>query len=409
MKRWILGVCGSISAYKSPLIVRELLARGCQVRVLMTESARQFVSPLVLQNLSQFAVPFQMFDPSQQSHGSWHIEWAHWAQGMLVAPASANCLARLSQGVAEDPVSLVGLSLPSTTPLLLAPATDSTMWANPAVQRNVRQLLQDGRLIHPPDSGPLASGHVGPGRLPEPSALVGWALSRSGPLSDQTVLITAGPTRERIDQVRYLSNFSSGKQGYALAQQAQELGAKVILVSGPVELPAPPGVELVRVESAQEMLEAVQARFACCQLAIFCAAVADFRPADCHAGKLKKEDCGPQLSLNLVRNPDILAWAGQHKGPQQTVVGFALEAQDAARHAEDKLRRKNCDWLVLNEVFQQEAGLGAEANRVSLLSRTGQWHHFETQSKRDCARSILETIMGQSESRQELPEKDFQN
>lgn len=365
----LLGVCGSISAYKSPWIVRELQRQGAEVRVVMTPSAARFVTPLALQNVSQSPVIQDAFDPLYQSQGSWHIHWAHWADRVLVAPCSANTMARLASGQADTALTLVLLSLPRSTPLLLAPAMDPDLWNHPATQRNLTQLQADGVRVMPPEEGEMASGLTGIGRLAEPLTIARWATGSQGTsLQGRRVLITAGPTREAIDAVRFLSNHSTGKMGYALAAEASARGAEVVLISGPVALTPPPGVHLVKVESAQEMLAACQAHFDGCDFVIKAAAVADFSPAQVSSGKVKKEHIGTEWSLSLQRTPDILAWLGQHKRPGQVLVGFALETDQPEENARRKLQSKHCDLVVLNRANQADSGFGGDNNTITLIS-----------------------------------------
>ncbi len=397
--RVVLCLSGSISAYKAPLIVRQLIKAGADVRVVATASALEFVSPLALQNLSGRPVISDLFGPSTQRDGSWHIEMAHWCEHLLWAPCSAASLARLANGLCDDAPSLVAISLPQGSSITLAPAMDSTMWQNPATQRNVRQLMDDGVRIIEPEVGPLASGLFGPGRLPEPEELV----SQIGLTCDPStrfrpgakVLITAGPTQERLDEVRYLSNRSSGKMGYALAEQARKLGARVILVSGPVALDCPIGVERIWVESADEMLAAVQAHFTESELCICSAAVADYRPRNMVVGKLKKEEMGVNPVIELELNSDILAWCGKNKRAGQTVVGFALEAKDHLTNGWSKLERKGCDMVVLNQVQQGGGGMGAEQNQVTILSSSGGQLPLPSLPKQQCALEILKATLTQ--------------
>jgi phosphopantothenoylcysteine decarboxylase/phosphopantothenate--cysteine ligase len=462
--RVVLALSGSISAYKAPLIVRQLIKAGAEVRVVATASALEFVSALTLQNLSGHPVISDLFDRTSQRDGSWHIELAHWCQHLLWAPCSATSLARLATGLCDDAPSLVVISLPRETPITVAPAMDSTMWMHPAVQRNVAQLRADGVHIIEPEVGPLASGLFGPGRLPEPEDLVrqlglvesaayrgvcsgpssaigldslrpDWlvhsadandlasgggvnpnekpgCVRSSGPQrgsralgvsgAQPTVLLTAGPTLEKLDEVRFISNRSSGKMGYALAQQAQKMGARVILVSGPVALDCPPGVERIWVESAAEMLSAVQQHFPTSDICICAAAVADYRPKASVDGKLKKEEMGPNPHIQLELNPDILAWCGQHKRPGQTVVGFALEANNHLENGWSKLRRKQCDLVVLNHVHQTEGGMGADQNQVTILSELGGEVPLPTLPKLQCAQEILSAIVAHHNASQAL-------
>jgi len=385
----LLGICGSISAYKAPWIVRELRRRGASVRCLLTPDATRFVSPLVLQNLSLHPVLVDPFDPAHQEEGSWHVHWARWAQRAVVAPCSANTLARLAQGRADGAVCLAMLSLPRDTPLKVAPAMDPDLWLHPATQRNVEQLRNDGAEVLEPEQGELASGLVGPGRLAEPDWLAEWALQ--GPVSRSQVLITAGPTREAVDPVRYLTNHSTGKMGYALALEARRRGHSVVLISGPTELPDPVGVRVIRVESAHDMFLACQREALHSQVIIKAAAVADFSPVRASAGKLKKEQLGSEWSLAMQRTPDILAWLGEHKRPGQVLVGFALETDDAEHNARRKLVNKNCDMVVLNHALRPRSGFGGDDNTISLVTAQGQLDLLPM-SKLDCARAILDSL-----------------
>ncbi|MFN8609391.1 MAG: bifunctional phosphopantothenoylcysteine decarboxylase/phosphopantothenate--cysteine ligase CoaBC [Vulcanimicrobiota bacterium] len=387
----LLGICGSISAYKAPWIARELIRLGAEIRVIMTPEACHFVTPLVMQNISQHAVVTDAFEPAHQEQGSWHVHWARWAELALVAPCSATTMARLASGQADNALTLTLLSLPRSTPLRLAPAMDPDMWLHPAVQRNLRQLEEDGTLVLPPEEGELASGLIGPGRLAEPLQIAEWALQPR--LRGKTVLVTAGPTREPIDGVRYISNHSSGKMGYAIAAEARARGARVVLVSGPVQLPAPAGVELVRVETAQEMLSACQQHHQQADILIKAAAVADFTPAQVSAGKLKKEQLGQDWSIQLERTPDILLWLGQHKRPGQYLVGFALEIQNAEENARSKLKRKNCDLVVLNQANQPDSGFGGDNNTITLIGPE-LLQPWPALTKRACARRLWDFIEG---------------
>lgn len=392
----LLGICGSISAYKAPWIVRELKRRGAEVKVVMTPTAGQFVAPLALQNVSQNPVIVDSFDSQHQQDGSWHVHLARWCDRALVAPCSATTMAKLASGLADSALALVLLSLPRQTPLYLAPAMDPDLWLHPSTQRNARRLEEDGVHLLEPAEGQLASGLYGPGRLAEPVELADWICRPS--LRGVHALITAGPTYERIDTVRFLGNDSTGKMGYALATEAAQRGAEVTLVSGPVSLAAPLGVRLVQVESARQMLEACQQHSASAQVIVKSAAVADFTPVQVRAGKLKKEEVGDSWSLELRRNPDILAWLGEHKQPGQLLVGFALETDDAQNNARKKLAAKNCDLIVLNEAGKPNSGFGGDLNTVTLMSAQESLQ-LPTMSKRQCAAKIwdhLESMLGET-------------
>ena len=386
----LLGVCGSVSAYKAPWIVRELRRLGAEVRVVMSEAATQFVTPLALQNTSRHPVILQAFDKDTQSGGSWHVELAQWCDLALVAPCSANTLAKLSHGLADSALSLVLLSLPRSTPLKLAPAMDPDLWLHPATRRNVTQLLQDGVDILEPEMGEMASGLIGPGRLTEPIPLAQWVLQQ--PWKGKKVLITAGPTRERIDAVRFLSNDSSGKMGYALAAEAASQGAEVVLISGPVSLATPAGVRRVEVESARDMLAACQTHALGCHLIFKAAAVADFTPRQVFEHKLKKEQLGEHWQLEMEKTPDVLSWLGAHKEPGQVLVGFALETDNGEVNARRKLESKNCDYVVLNLANQPDSGFSGDNNTISLISPQGR-RDWPAQSKRSCARALLQELL----------------
>jgi phosphopantothenoylcysteine decarboxylase/phosphopantothenate--cysteine ligase len=388
--RLILGVCGSISAYKAPWIVRELQRAGAEVRVVMTPDATRFVTALALQNVSRHPVLVDPYAPEHQHDGSWHVHWARWADRVVVAPCSANTLAKLAGGLADNALSLLLMSLPRSTPLRLAPAMDPDLWLHPATQRNVLRLQEDGVLLLPPEEGELASGLVGPGRLAEPGVLAQWALE-GGTLQGRRVLVTAGPTREALDAVRYISNHSTGKMGYAVAAEARARGAEVVLISGPVSQAAPAGVTLVAVESAAEMFHACQQHYESCDVLIKTAAVADFAPMLVSSGKLKKEQLGEDWSIALRRTPDILAWLGDHRRPDQFLVGFALETDNAEDNARAKLDRKKCDLVVLNRANQPDSGFAGDRNTITLVSRTG-LRALQPMSKRECARRLWEAI-----------------
>ncbi|RMF36507.1 MAG: bifunctional phosphopantothenoylcysteine decarboxylase/phosphopantothenate synthase [Chlorobiota bacterium] len=431
-KRIIVGVGGSIAAYKAPHVVRLLRQCGADVRVAMTPSARHFVSPMVLGNLSGEAVALEMFDEQIQHGGSWHIHWAQWADAMLIAPCSAHLLGSLAHGLCDSVVACLALALPRSTPLVVAPAMDTTMWEHPATQRNVEQLRRDGATIIPPEEGELASGLWGVGRMPEPSVIVehlasavsGAAIEASrfvssrpldetvradrltaeialaqlvhgeqGRLDGVTVLITAGPTREALDAVRFLSNRSSGKMGYALAEAARDRKARVVLVSGPVALDPPQGVELVKVETARQMLEAVERYRGQWSIAMAAAAVADFMPATPSPGKLKRNEIGDRITVELVRTPDILAALGQSKPPDGVLVGFALEEQQRLDDGIAKLRVRGCDVAVLNALDAPESGFEGDSNTITIVTFDGDRavrHSYAPAPKRVCAEYVLD-------------------
>lgn len=371
-KRVLLGVSGGIAAYKSPDLVRRLRERGHEVRVVMTRGAQDFITPLSLQAVSGQAVHTTLLD-EQAEAAMGHIELARWADVVLIAPATADIIARLAHGLADD--LLTTLCLATEAPIVLAPAMNHRMWVAPATQANVKTLTTRGVRLLGPGSGDQACGEVGEGRMLEPAQLAADLDARvlAGPgdtgLAGLGVLITAGPTREAIDPVRYISNHSSGKMGYAVAAAARAAGASVILVSGPSDLPVPPGVERVQVESAAEMRDAVLSRVDGCDIFIAAAAVADYRPANKSEQKIKKK--ASALEIALVRNPDILAEvaAGGHA---PFTVGFAAETEKLEAHARDKLERKSLDMIAANTVAGANAGFGVDTNRLRVFWKDGE-------------------------------------
>lgn len=365
-KRLVLGVTGSIAAYKSAELVRRLREAGAEVRCIMTEGAAAFITPLTLQALSGQRVHRHLLDPDAEA-AMGHIELARWADAVLVAPASADFLARLAQGRADDLLGAVCLA--TTAPIAVAPAMNAEMWRHPAVQENVETLRRRGVQVFGPAEGVQACGELGPGRLLEPEDLVTLTtrLFESGLLAGLKVVVTAGPTWEALDPVRGLTNLSSGKMGYAVAQAAAEAGAQVILVSGPTALPDPPRVTCLRVESALQMYETVMAQIDGAQVFIAVAAVADYRPAQTASTKIKKE--AERLTLELVRNPDILA-AVAARQPRPYMVGFAAETERLEERAREKLLAKRLDLVAANLVGHGR-GFGAETNRLLLVEPSG--------------------------------------
>lgn len=386
-KRVLLGVSAGIAAYKSALIVRLLKQAGCEVRVVMTDGAQAFITPLTLQALSGEPVRTSLLDPEAEA-GMGHIELARWADIVLTAPATADLIARLAHGMADD--LLTTLCLASEAPKLIAPAMNQAMWRHPATQRNVAQLERDGWQLIGPSAGDQACGDVGPGRMSEPeeifsavtalfaasitTALPTTTLPTAAPHSHAPhIVITAGPTREPLDPVRYISNHSSGKMGFSLAAAAVAEGAKVTLISGPVNLPTPQGVTRIDVESAEQMHAQAQRLAPQAALFIGCAAVADYRATAPAEHKLKKQDDSDTLTLTLVKNPDIIAGVAALPTKQRPlVVGFAAETQEVERYARDKLQRKGLDMIVANDVSQAGLGFGSDQNAAWLLWRTPQ-------------------------------------
>ncbi|MGP9767721.1 bifunctional phosphopantothenoylcysteine decarboxylase/phosphopantothenate--cysteine ligase CoaBC [Halomonas sp. AOP13-D3-9] len=395
-KRVLLGVSAGIAAYKSALIVRLLKQAGCQVRVVMTNGAQAFITPLTLQALSGEPVRTSLLDPEAEA-GMGHIELARWADVVLVAPATADLIARLVLGMADD--LLTTLCLASEAPKLIAPAMNQAMWRHPATQRNVQQLADDGWQLIGPAAGDQACGDVGPGRMSEPEDILSALTALfAAPLADAPhstaphMVITAGPTREPLDPVRYLSNHSSGKMGFALAAAAAAQGAKVTLISGPVNLPTPQGVSRIDVESAEQMHNEAQRLAPLAALFIGCAAVADYRAAAPAEHKIKKQDDSDTLTLTLIKNPDIIASiAALPAGQRPLVVGFAAETQELERYARDKLQRKGLDMIVANDVSQAGLGFGSEQNAALLLWRTAEG--IESRSESAQPKSQLATTI----------------
>ncbi len=387
-KRIVLGVTGGIAAYKSPDLVRRLVERGAQVQVVMTSGAREFVTPLTFQAVSGREVRSELWDSAAEAAMS-HIELARWADLVLVAPATADFLAQLAHGLAG---SLLGtLCLATAAPVAVAPAMNQQMWANPATAANVALLRARGVQVLGPGVGSQACGETGEGRMLEPVALADAAMALlpvQGPLAGHRVLITAGPTRERIDPVRFISNRSSGKMGYAVAQAARELGAEVTLVSGPVNLCTPPGVRRIDVETAQQMNDAVEAEVAAAQVFIATAAVADYRPTNPASLKIKKVT--DSLDLRMERTVDILHAVAQ-RANRPYVVGFAAETNDVEVHARAKLERKNLDLIAVNEVGDCK-GFDRDDNQVVVLWQNGGRQELGEGSKTVLARRLMALI-----------------
>ena len=406
----LLGITGSVSAYKAPWLVRDLRRAGHDVRVVMTPSARAFVAPLALEAVSQHPVIIDPYDPSIQEGGSWHVHLARWADVMLVAPCSATTVARIANGLCDTALMTVIASRPLDTPLLVAPAMDTDMWDQPSVQRNVAQLRADGVVVIDPAEGELASGLVGKGRLPELDVLVEVVqqhmratptstheIDEPTPVSSQSlagkrVVITAGPTHERIDAVRAIVNHATGTMGFALAAAAQQRGALVTLVTGPTHLDTPHGVHRVDITSAAEMYDAVM-RTTDQDVFIFSAAVADYTPAHPIDGKMKKtEQSSDTMTLDLVRTRDILATVGAAKQSHQRVVGFALEHDNVLAYGKDKLVRKNADMIVANQAGVADSGFGTGNNTITLITHSHEPRTYPPMSKRACAELILDAL-----------------
>lgn len=391
----ILGVTGGIAAYKAVELLRLLIKAGVEVHVVMTRSAQEFVTPLTFQTLSGNPVHTELFSLIQEQDIG-HISLADRADLVLVAPATANLVGKVANGLADD--LLTTTIMATRAKVLFAPAMNSNMWDNPIYQKNQERLETFGYHFIKPVYGDLACGWQGQGKLPDPQEIFNsaQALMGSHALEGKTVLVTAGPTREELDPVRFLSNYSSGKMGYAIACAARNRGAKVLLVSGPVSLPEPWGVETIQVVSAQEMYQAVMARAEQADLIVKAAAVADFRPV-VRVGQKAKKGVSESMTIELQRNPDILAELGKRKGPR-ILVGFAAETEELLKHAREKLESKNLDMIVANDVTQEGAGFNGDTNIVRFLTADGRLEELPKMTKEAVAEILLDRATALLES-----------
>lgn len=391
-KKILLGVTGGIAAFKAASLCSKLVQQGAEVRVVMTESATKLITELTMQALSKNPVYTNTFDEKHPAEIS-HIQLADWADLVLIAPATANIIGKMAAGIADDMLSTTLLA--TQAPIMLAPAMNVHMYSHPAVQRNMMELASRGVLFVEPGEGLLACGYVGKGRLEEPEQIVKvvqeyFNRQRSeaqAPLRGRKVVVTAGGTLERIDPVRYISNDSTGKMGFALAKAAQLLGAEVVLIAANSKLPSPAGVQVIELESAQEMYEAVQSHWDNTDVLIMAAAVADYRPKVTAERKIKKS--GETMTLELVKNIDILETMGRQKS-SQFMIGFAAETNDLEQYATDKLQRKNCDLLIANDVTREGAGFGTDTNIVHIYDRNGLVENLPMMSKDQLGLHILE-------------------
>lgn len=395
-KKILLGVTGSIAAYKSALLCRLFVKAGADVRVLMTPAATDFITPLTLSTLSRHAVTTDLFSEEGWNN---HVEHGLWADAMVIAPATANTLARLAAGLCDNMISATYLS--ARCPVFVAPAMDLDMWRHPATRRNLDLLQTDGVHLLPVGKGELASGLVGEGRMAEPEDILTHLRQYFGMeevLLKKKVLITAGPTREPIDPVRFLSNRSSGKMGVALAEACAEAGATVELILGPGSAGPPnhPQIHTTRVQTAEEMYEAARRHWPKVDAGIMAAAVADYRPHQVLEDKLKKSS-GP-MQLELVRTPDIAAALGKEKRPGQVLVGFALETEREKENAQSKLKRKNFDFIVLNSLRDDGAGFQTDTNKVTLFFQAAEPRSLPLKSKKEVARDICAALAEQLKS-----------
>ncbi len=388
-KKIILAISGSIAAYKAAFLVRLLVKAGAEVQVLMTRAATEFITPLTLSTLSKRPVFTKVIAEEEWNN---HVHLGLWADAMIVAPATANTLAKMANGICDNILSAVYLS--ARCPVFFAPAMDLDMWRHPAVVENVKRLQSFGNHFIPVGHGELASGLVGEGRMAEPEEIVAFLeqfFLEKKDFSGKKVLITAGPTYEPIDPVRFIGNRSSGKMGLAIAEVFAERGAQVSLILGPSRLNTDhPGIETIRVETAQQMYDAAASRFETSDIAVLAAAVADYRPGEIAEQKIKKS--GEGMTLDLVRTTDIAASLGKVKRSDQIIVGFALETSNEVSNAQEKLKKKNFDFIVLNSLNDQGAGFNFDTNKITILHRGNKRKDFELKSKAGVAEDIVNEI-----------------
>ena len=391
-KKIVWGITGSIAAYKSCLLIRQLIKKGAEVQVVITPAGKEFITPITLSALTHKPVVSEFFS---QRDGTWnsHVDLGLWADAMVVAPCTASTLGKMAHGIADNMLITTYLSMKA--PVFIAPAMDLDMFAHPSTQQNIKTLTSYGCHFIEPSSGFLASGLEGKGRMEEPERIVDvldtffTTQSVANDLSGRRILITAGPTHEKIDPVRFIGNYSSGKMGFALAEECKKRGADVTLIAGPVNLSCSEGIQRIDVESCQEMYEAALQAFPRQDAAILCAAVADFRPSEQSATKIKRD--GSDLTLHLQANPDIAATLGQQKTSEQVLVGFALETNDEFTNAQKKLEKKNFDFIVLNSLRNTGTCFQSDDNQISIISRSGK-KDFSKKSKSAVAEDIINEL-----------------
>lgn len=391
-KRIVLGVTGGIAAYKAAVLLRDLQKKGAEVRVMLTADANRFVGIETFASLSGHEVPIDIFPEEGSRSSEWtrHIEWGEWSDLMIIAPCTANTLAKIVYGLSDN--MLTATVLAARCPILICPTMDGGMYTSPTTQKNLKQASELGFHLLEPEEGYLASGMLGKGRLPETTAILQKASELlehrlPGLLKDKKVVVTAGPTREHIDAVRFISNPSSGKMGVAMAEAAQNLGADVTLIHGPVSVGLPPGMKTVSIESTEELFKAVK-KHSSAEVIIKAAAVSDFTPAEHHDKKIKKEQAETTLELKPTR--DILQWLGDHKQAGQTLIGFAMETESLLENAQAKLKKKKADWIVANSINRPGSGFATDTNEIVLLNERSQTPLKGT--KKEVARLILEHI-----------------
>lgn len=389
-KNIIVGVTGGIAAYKTATLIREFKKRGANVKVVMTPMAKQFIAPLTLATLSQNPIMVDFFNPE---NGAWnsHVSLGIWADAFVIAPATANTIGKMANGIADN--LLLTTYLSAKCPVFLAPSMDLDMYVHPAVQKNISLLKERGNFIIDAEEGFLASGLSGKGRMAEPEKIAAFLenyFSRQQDLCGKNVMITAGPTHEKIDPVRFIGNYSSGKMGYALAEECAERGAKVTLISGPVSLsPKHPNISRISVESAQEMYQAAVEASDFADIEILCAAVADYTPAHKEDHKIKREKTGA-MQLDLVPTQDIAAALGKKKRENQIMVGFALETDNEEINAIGKCERKNLDFIVMNSLNDKNACFQHDTNKITIFDRDGKKSAFELKPKKEVAKDIID-------------------
>ena len=391
-KKVILGVCGSIASYKAAHLIRLLVKEGAEVQVLMTKDATEFITPLTLSTLSKRPVLVEYFKPDT---GEWnnHVDLGLWADLFLLAPASANTLAKMANGICDN--LLLATYLSAKCPVFFAPAMDLDMWKHPSTQQNVDQLAKFGNHIIQPAYGELASGLIGEGRMAEPEEIVGFLnqeLKKKLPLSSKKALVTAGPTYEAIDPVRFIGNHSSGKMGFSIAEELYQLGAEVVLISGPsAQQLQNKKIKRIDVVSAAEMHEAVSQHYSQADITVMSAAVADYQPELVAKEKIKKKEAS--FAINLVKTVDILSELGSQKKPGQVLIGFALETENEQEHAIQKLQKKNLDLIVLNSLKDEGAGFKGDTNKITLIDKKLEIKTFELKTKSEVAADICQKIL----------------
>jgi len=390
-KKIIISVTGGIAAYKTAHLVREFIKAGAEVKVLMTDAAKEFITPLTMATLSKNPVLTDFFNPE---NGDWnsHVDLGLWADAMVIAPATANTLAKMNHGIADN--LLLTSYLSAKCPVFFAPAMDLDMYQHPATQKNIKELINRGHVCIDADSGELASGLIGKGRMAEPIEIfkeVASFFKDKQSLSGKKIMITAGPTYEAIDPVRFIGNYSSGKMGYALAEECRNRGAEVTLISGPVGIAEPENVKIVHVTSAKQMLDACLNNFAEIDVAIMNAAVADYTPATTSDKKMKRK--GNNLTIALKPTKDIAAELGELKTDKQMLIGFALETDNEEQNAAGKLQRKNLDFIVLNSLQDKGAGFGHDTNKISIVFKDNNIRKFELKSKPEVASDIVNVLI----------------